>query len=91
MGRRRTEALIRIAAVLLADPDGRHWGYDTAKKARVRSATLYRALSRMLADGWVIDGWESPDETGGKRPQRRYYTVTPLGRTKLADVMLAKP
>lgn len=85
MKRRRTEALTRLAAVLMDDPDGRHWGYDTAKKARVRSATLYRLLDRLLADGWLEDGWEDPSTVSG-RPPRRYYTVTALGRTELKKV-----
>lgn len=85
MKRRRTEAQARVAAALMNDPAGRHWGYDTAKKANVRSATLYRVLDRMLADGWLADGWEDPTTITG-RPPRHYYTVTALGRTELKKV-----
>jgi PadR family transcriptional regulator PadR len=84
-----THALLQVATVLMKDPDARHWGYDTARSAGVRSATLYRVLGRMHEDGWLADGWEDPAEIGG-RPPRRYYTVTELGRDKM-QVLREKP
>src|SRR5689334_925017 len=45
----------------------------------VEPGTLYRALHRMLADGWIVES--------GRRPaadlddeRRRYYRLTPAGR-----------
>jgi PadR family transcriptional regulator PadR len=64
---------------LLADPDARHYGYELWKATGVRSGTLYPILHRMLNAGWLADGWE---EQRGKRPPRRYYTVTELGRAE---------
>lgn len=72
---------------LLSDPKARHWGYDLSKKAGVRSGVLYPLLTRMLADGYLSDGWEDPADTGGKRPPRRYYEVTPLGLRELGAVL----
>ena len=66
--------------------DERH-GYGIMQEAdrlsdgdvRLEPGTLYRALHRMLEDGWVAES--------GKRPaadlddeRRRYYRLTPLGR-----------
>jgi PadR family transcriptional regulator PadR len=46
---------------------------------------MYPMLSRFLEAGWLEDGWEDVDATGG-RPPRRYYTVTDAGRTGLAEL-----
>lgn len=80
---RRTEQAQRVAAALLANPDGPHWGYPLGKEARVRSGVLYPILQRMLDAGWLTDGWE-PQPSG--RPACRYYTITPLGHTQLAEL-----
>jgi PadR family transcriptional regulator PadR len=42
----------------MADPFGRHWGYELGKRAGLRSGIVYPALSRLLEDGWLNDGWE---------------------------------
>jgi DNA-binding PadR family transcriptional regulator len=51
----------------------------TGGELRLEPGTLYRALHRMLKDGWVVES--------GRRPaadlddeRRRYYRLTPLGR-----------
>ena len=83
---RRTANTLAVAAVLLADPDGRHYGYDLSRRAHVRSGRLYPMLTRMLNAGWLADGWEDPATIGG-RPPRRYYQLTTDGRTQLAALM----
>lgn len=51
----------------------------TDGELQLEPGTLYRALHRMLEDGWVVES--------GRRPaadlddvRRRYYRLTPLGR-----------
>lgn len=83
---RKTHAFIQVAASLMSEPTGRHWGYDTCKKAGVRSGAMYPILSRMLAEGWLIDGWEDPAAVGG-RPPRRYYELTGIGRVRLRALL----
>lgn len=46
---------------------------------RVEEGSLYPALQRMLAKGWVKAAWR---ETPTKR-RARYYTLTAAGRTQL--------
>jgi DNA-binding PadR family transcriptional regulator len=41
--------------------------------------TLYRALRRMLADGWVAESGRRPAADVDDE-RRRYYRLTPLGR-----------
>jgi PadR family transcriptional regulator PadR len=84
---RRTHALIQVALALMADPAGRHWGYDLSRRAGVRSGVLYPILHRMLDQGWMQDGWEDPTQLNGKRPPRRYYELTDEGRTALGALL----
>jgi DNA-binding PadR family transcriptional regulator len=41
--------------------------------------TLYRALHRMLRDGWVVESTRRPAADVDDE-RRRYYRLTPLGR-----------
>jgi len=83
---RRTQALVQIALVLMSDQAGRHWGYETGRRASVRSGVLYPILRRMLEDGWLTDGWENPGLARG-RPPRRYYELTDKGRRELGGLI----
>ena len=47
---------------------------------QVETGSLYPALYRLEANGWVAASWELSDK--GKRA--RYYRITPKGRTQLA-------
>jgi len=71
----------------MADPMGRHWGYELSKAAGVRSGVMYPILQRLLHDGWVTDGWEDPAEITRRRPPRRYYVLTDSGRRGLGAVV----
>ena len=71
----------------MEDPAGRHWGYDLSKRAGVRSGVLYPILHRMLDEGWLEDGWEDGVDTGGQRPPRRYYELTPDGHDVIAEIV----
>lgn len=83
---RRTHALVQVAATLLDEPRGKHWGYDIGEKAGVRSGALYPMLTRLLDEGWLTDGWEDPTTIHG-RPPRRYYEITDLGLARLGALV----
>lgn len=83
---RRTRTLVQVALGLMEDPVGRHWGYELMKRSGVRSGVLYPVLQRMLADGWLSDGWEDPSQIENGRPARRYYELTDKGRRELGAV-----
>lgn len=80
---RLTHATVQVAIALSEEPFDRHWGYDLQKRAHIRSGVLYPILQRMLDEGWLADGWEDPLQIDGKRPPRRYYTLTEAGRRGL--------
>lgn len=70
-----------VARALLADPAGRHWGYQLCKAAELRSGVVYPIVHRMFDAGWLGDGWEpSPNSS---KPARRYYQVTETGLREL--------
>src|SRR5205809_693384 len=48
---------------------------------QVETGSLYPALYRLEANGWVAAAWERSDK--GKRA--RYYRITPAGRKQLAS------
>ena len=80
---KRTRAAEKVASALLAEPDGRHWGYSLWKQSGVRSGVMYPILLRMLDAGWLSSGWE--DRPVG-RPPRRYYEITNAGKIALAEL-----
>ena len=79
--------------ILLALARGDKHGYailqDVEDRGSMRSplhpGTLYRALSRMLEDGFIEE--RAPRRDDGDDSRRRYYRITRLGRrTAAADV-----
>jgi DNA-binding PadR family transcriptional regulator len=51
----------------------------TDNELQMEPGTLYRALHRMLKDGWVIESSRRPAADVDDE-RRRYYRLTPLGR-----------
>ena len=86
---RKTHALVQVAAVLMSEANGRHWGYDLSSRSGVRSGVMYPILQRMLDEGWLADGWEDQMHAGrAKRPPRRYYELTDEGKAALGAVLV---
>ena len=83
---RTTHALVQVAGVLMENPTAKHWGYELSRCSGVRSGVLYPMLTRMLAHGWVTDGWEDPAAIVG-RPPRRYYELTDEGQLQLGGIL----
>ncbi|WP_433680646.1 PadR family transcriptional regulator [Nocardia sp. CA-119907] len=86
---RKTHSLVQVAAALMAEPDAKHWGYDLSRRSGVRSGVLYPMLTKMLAEGFLTDGWEDPATIEEKRPPRRYYELTDHGKLELGATLRA--
>jgi len=74
-----------ILRTLLAGPAhghaiARHIQRTSEDLLQVETGSLYPALHRLEAKGWVAASWEKSDK--GKRA--RYYRLTALGRRQLA-------
>jgi DNA-binding MarR family transcriptional regulator len=68
-----------LLGVFLPDPGRRWYGLEIAKRAGIKSGTLYPVLARLESLGWIEGEWENIDPAViGRRP-RRYYTLTALG------------
>ena len=77
----RTRALsphARMVLAVLLDADGQ-WshGYELARRADVKSGTLYPLLIRLEAQGYLEAEWQRPAEGG--RPPRHAYRLTASG------------
>jgi DNA-binding PadR family transcriptional regulator len=87
---RRVERLLPLRPVefhiLLSLADSDRHGYGIMQDARERGeavpdvGTLYRALARMVDQGW-IEAVESRSERNSDDDRRNYYRITALGLT----------
>ncbi len=76
---------LMILRTLLAGPShghaiAKHIQRTTDDLLQVETGSLYPALYRLEAGGWVAATWELSEK--GKRA--RYYRITPTGRKQLA-------
>jgi PadR family transcriptional regulator PadR len=88
MGMRTTKPLVEVAIVMMQDQGGTYWGYQLMKETGLRSGVLYPILDRMLADGWVVDGWEEQETARRKHMRRRYYELTDKGKRELGALLV---
>jgi DNA-binding PadR family transcriptional regulator len=76
---------VELEILLSVAGDGRH-GSAIMQDVEARSAgslvlrpgTLYRAISRLLADGLIAER-DAPADADSTDERRRYYRLTPLG------------
>ena len=75
-----------ILRTLLTGPNhghaiAKHIQRTSQELLQVETGSLYPALHRLEAQGWIAASWELSDK--GKRA--RYYRLTPAGRRQLAS------
>ncbi len=74
------------AMVLHAVSEGYRYGFDIMEGSGLPDGTVYPVLRRLEASGHVCSEWEDESKaTADKRPQRRYYELTPMGEGLLRD------
>lgn len=87
---RLTVPVIRLLAVLVADPDGDHYGLELMRASGLASGTIYPILARLTEAGWLEKRWEELDPVVAGRPARAYYRLSrqalPLARQRLAEL-----
>ncbi len=66
-----------VLAVLLESRGEWSHGYELARRADVKSGTLYPLLIRLEAQGYLEAEWQQPSEGG--RPPRHAYRLTASG------------
>ena len=71
--------------VLQALAQGYKYGFDIMDATELPSGTVYPALRRLEALGFVASTWENESSAHRQnRPRRRNYQLTPAGRRQLA-------
>lgn len=81
-----TEAnLSHTAAMILQAVDtGFIYGFSIMEMTGLPSGTVYPAMRRLERDDLIRSQWERQSiAEAEQRPQRKYYKLTPAGRTKL--------
>ena len=73
---------VTTLSVLHAIRDGVVYGFDILDATGLESGTVYPILSRLENEGLVRSTWESEARAHSDgRPARRYYAITPAGKT----------
>lgn len=71
--------MVRIIQTYLKDPTTPLYATELMEAAHVGSGSLYPALARMEADGWIVQENEEIDPHKEGRPARRYFRMTGKG------------
>lgn len=80
------------AAVLLAIRNGHRYGFDIMDATGLPDGTVYPLLRRLERRGVLSAAWEDEEAARAEqRPPRRYYQLTPVGRSSLAEVAARFP
>jgi PadR family transcriptional regulator PadR len=73
---RRTHTLMAVLSVFLDHADEELFGFDLARKAGIRPATVYPILVRLEAEGHVTGHWEPIEvAAAAKRRPRKYFKL----------------
>jgi PadR family transcriptional regulator PadR len=72
--------------VLQTVANGYRYGFDVMDATGLPSGTVYPALRRMEASGFIASRWEEPDiAQREQRPLRKYYELTIAGHHALRE------
>lgn len=74
-----TRPMITLMNALGEDPTVQLHGYELIKRTKLKSGTLYPALARLEAFGWLESHWEEIDSSEEGRPRRKLYKLTAHG------------
>ena len=79
---RLTRQVLEVLNVLLRAPDTATYGLEVARETGYKTGTIYPILDRLVDAGWLEPAWEKADPQEVKRPRRRYFRLTELGRVE---------
>ncbi len=74
--------------ILQAVGSGYQYGFDIIDMTGLPGGTVYPALRRLEASGYVISKWEDQSVAqAAQRPPRKYYELTREGREALEEAV----
>src|SRR4051812_24871421 len=86
---RMTAETMSLLAIMLDRPADPWYGLELARRADLKSGTVYPALARLERVGWLQSEWEDVDPAIAKRPRRRLYRLTPSGAAASREAITA--
>lgn len=82
---RINDNILRVLAVLAADPAEGSFGNELAKALNKPTGSIYPMLTRLLDAGLVTAKWEKIDPSEAGRPKRKMYLITASGQETLSN------
>ena len=70
-----------VLHAMLAEPTQEMYGRQICAETSLSSGTIHPILARLRGLGWVEYRWENIDSRAEGRRPRRYYRLTPGGRS----------
>lgn len=77
---RLTKQTVSLLEAMLEAPTAEWYGLELMGKTGLQSGTVYPALARMEAAGWLCSRWEDVESGEIPRPRRRLYSLTGEGQ-----------
>ncbi|HJT89928.1 MAG TPA: PadR family transcriptional regulator [Bryobacteraceae bacterium] len=71
------------AIILLAIENGRRYGFEIMEATGLASGTIYPALRRLENSKLIRSDWEAAQAAPSQGPPRKYFRLTPAGKTAL--------
>jgi PadR family transcriptional regulator PadR len=87
MGPRITLQTLAILSAFLERPEDDWYGLELSRMSGIKSGTMYPALIRLEAAGWLESRWETIDPALEGRPRRRLYRLTGVGADSARNVL----
>jgi PadR family transcriptional regulator PadR len=79
---RMTSQTLKVLSAIMSAGGRELSGAEISQEARLASGTLYPMLMRLEQCGWLESRWETEDPQALRRPRRRYYRITGVGKTR---------
>lgn len=81
---RQTAAVLNA---MLDAPSAEWYGLELARRAKLKSGTIYPLLARLERLGWLASTWEEVDPREEGRPRRRLYMLTGVGEVAAREAL----
>jgi len=78
---------LQVLRLFLDDPKSEITGTDIMRASHLASGTVYPLLLRFERVGYLESNWEDADPSSLGRPRRRFYRLTPSGRSVVLDAL----
>lgn len=86
---RLTSQMLRVLRVVLEAPAATWYGLELARRADLKTGTVYPILARLEGIGWLESRWEEVDPSQEGRPRRRLYRLSGEGQ-RVAPVTVGR-